>query len=63
LCKFKISAFTVKAQDVIPTKKKKKEKLPVIATRRAHLISNIESAYKLEEQLLTVQNITIGGEF
>ncbi|XP_064630986.1 uncharacterized protein LOC135489527 isoform X2 [Lineus longissimus] len=52
-------AFTVKEIDAIPTKKKKKEKLPVVATRRAHLFSNIESACKLEEQLLMVQNTTI----
>ncbi|CAH1784655.1 unnamed protein product [Owenia fusiformis] len=38
---------------------RKKKKVPVVATRRAHLISNIESARKLEEQLLTVMNATI----
>ncbi|XP_013415715.1 uncharacterized protein LOC106177476 isoform X3 [Lingula anatina] len=34
-------------------------KKPVIATRRAHLINNIDAASKLEEQLLTVENAII----
>lgn len=34
-------------------------KVPVIATKRAHLISNIESAKKIELQILTVMNSII----
>ncbi|XP_077992401.1 uncharacterized protein LOC144446500 isoform X2 [Glandiceps talaboti] len=39
--------------------RKKKKKKPVIATRRAHVLNNLASAKKLEQQLLTVQNMTI----
>ncbi|XP_077869696.1 uncharacterized protein LOC100375393 [Saccoglossus kowalevskii] len=48
-------AFTIKGDPGFRRKKKK----PVIATRRAHLLNNIASAKKLEEQLLTVENKTI----
>ncbi|XP_074640808.1 uncharacterized protein LOC141898673 [Tubulanus polymorphus] len=48
-------AFTEKMIDDPPIKRKK----PVVATRRAHLMSDIESARKIEEQLLAVQNSTL----
>ncbi|CAC5397112.1 unnamed protein product [Mytilus coruscus] len=40
----------------------KKRKQPVISTKRANLINNIESAQKLEEQLQTVLNTAVEGK-
>ena len=46
-------------EDIFPRKKKR----AVVATKRAHLISGIESALALEEQILMVQNLTVEGKF
>ena len=45
-------------EDVMPRKKKKS----VVATKRAHFISGIESTLKLEEQILSVQNLMVEGK-
>ncbi|RUS88807.1 hypothetical protein EGW08_003437 [Elysia chlorotica] len=42
-----------------PDEKPKRDKKSVIATKRANLLSGVESAQKLEEQILTVMNTAI----
>ncbi len=49
---------------VAETSDSKRKKLkPSVATREAYLINDIISARKLEEQLLSVQNLVIEGGF
>ena len=49
---------------VAETSDSKRKKLkPSVATREAYLINDILSARKLEEQMLTVQNLAIEGGF
>ncbi|KAL3864299.1 hypothetical protein ACJMK2_005992 [Sinanodonta woodiana] len=48
-------AFLDNPSDEIPKKKKR----PVVSTKRANLMANIESAQKLEEQIMSVLNTAV----